>query len=214
MHATTFLATLLSLAAVGQSAPTSQTATEQKWANPIPAPEGFDARSAPAHPLGNAINKRQGFVGGWCGVHVRGIDVFDGENKGQRRGTVKIFDGEGWLSWASEEVSSEGGAVQIDGQEGGMPERLWTTIFPEGVNNDIVSTTMSLTTRTLLDVVTLTSIPQARFSYGDHRWASGKANSEQFDDGGVLICKVGKFDSGNGLLPKNQKVDLDCGFSC
>jgi hypothetical protein len=137
MHATTFITAILSVAGTGFAIPTRQASSGERWANPIPAPEGLDARET--HPMSNIVNKRQGFVGGWCGVHVQGIDVFDGENKGQRRGTVKIYDGEGWLSWASEEVSTQGGAVQIDGQGGGMPDRLWTTIFPEGLNDDIVS---------------------------------------------------------------------------
>ncbi|KAH8172551.1 hypothetical protein LIA77_06806 [Sarocladium implicatum] len=189
MHTTTFFTTIISLASSSLAAPTA--VEGPRWENPIPAPKGLETRNTEAHPMSGLVNKRQGFVGGWCGVHVQGIDVFDGENEGQRRGTVKIYDGQGWLSWASEEVSVQGGAVQIDGQGGGMPERLWTTIFPEGLNDDI-----------------------ARFSYGDKRWASGKADSETFDDGGVLLCKVGRFDNGGGLLPKNQKVNLDCGFSC
>lgn len=137
MHATTSLAAILSLASTGLAAPTA--VETQRWENPIPAPKGLDARNPEAHPMSGLVNKRQGFVGGWCGVHVKAIDVFDGANEGQRRGTVKIYDGQGWLSWESEEVSSDSGVVQIDGQGGGMPERLWTTIFPEGLNNDVVS---------------------------------------------------------------------------
>ncbi|KAH8675173.1 hypothetical protein BGZ61DRAFT_536453 [Ilyonectria robusta] len=137
--------------------------------------------------LDGSIQKR--FAGGWCGVHVHGHRKLDSET---RSGWIKIYDVNGYLVFQNNEVWQDQGSILIEAQEGGMPDKMYATIFPSGnpSSGDV-----------------------AEFRYGDRAWRSGGANSEYFE-GDLLICKVGNWNTGAGLVPSYGEIDLDCSFTC
>ncbi|KAH6971078.1 hypothetical protein BKA56DRAFT_678211 [Ilyonectria sp. MPI-CAGE-AT-0026] len=103
----------------------------------------------------------------------------------------KRFAG-GWCGVHNNEVRQDQGSILVEAQEGGMPDKMYATIFPSGnpSSGDV-----------------------AEFRYGDRAWRSGGANSEYFE-GDLLVCKVGNWNTGAGLVPSYEEIDLDCGFTC
>ncbi|KAH7131645.1 hypothetical protein B0J13DRAFT_626708 [Dactylonectria estremocensis] len=176
MRASTIFASALALAssvlAAPATTPKEPRAILQSWPEPIK-----DQTSA--------IQKR--FAGGWCGVHVHGHHKLDSST---RSGWINVLDANGYLVFQNDEIWQDQASIQIEAQEGGMPDKLYATIFPSGnpTSGDV-------------------------FRYGDKSWRTGGANNEYFE-GDLLVCKVGNWNSGAGLVPSYEEIDLDCGFSC
>lgn len=98
----------------------------QSWPEPIEDQASLDG----------SIQKR--FAGGWCGVHVHGHRKLDSET---RSGWIKIYDVNGYLVFQNNEVWQDQGSILIEAQEGGMPDKMYATIFPSGnpSSGDVVS---------------------------------------------------------------------------
>ncbi|KAF7557135.1 hypothetical protein G7Z17_g887 [Cylindrodendrum hubeiense] len=181
MHASTVFAAAIALAhaAIAAPATTPKEPREiiQTWPEPIEAQT----------PADGSIQKR--FAGGWCGIHVHGHKKTD---TSVRSGWIKILDASGYLVFENAEIWQDSGSIIIEAQAGGMPEKMYATIFPSGDPNK-------------------GSI--AEFRYGEKAWRSGESHSEYLE-GDLLICKVGYWNDGPGLVSGYKEIDLDCGFSC